>query len=403
MINNNELCKWAEEEKATFEGQLQQVLKMESVSRLTAGVAHDFNNMLGVILGNVEMALGQVDPGAPLYTDLTEIRQAAEHSADLTRQLLLFARNRAPVPIVLNLNASVTGMLKMLNRFVGENVDLVWKPETDVWPVKTDSSQIDQVLVNLCVNARDAIADIGKITIQTKNIVVDEAYCAKHPGASPGEYVQLTVSDADNGTDKAALTHHSEPFFTTKGAGKGTGLGLTTVYSILKQNNGFVDVLGTPGQGTTFKIHLPRYVGKDEHTPSTGAAAPPLRGKETLLLVEDDPAFLRMTARMLKSQGYTVLAASTPGEAILLAWEHSDKIQLLLSDVIMPEMNGRDLTKKLVALYPHIKCLFMSGYRANAIVSRGMTSESGKPSHFIQKPFTLTELSARVREALHQK
>jgi CheY-like chemotaxis protein len=365
-------------------------------------VAHDFNNLLGVILGNVELALGQVDPGLPLYDDLTAIRQAAERSADLTRQLQCFARNRPCDPTVLNLNETVTGMFKMLKRFVGENVDLVWKPEMALWPVKADTSQIDQVLVNLCVNARDAIADVGKITIETKNIVVGEAYCAEHAGVALGEYVQLTVSDAGHGKDKSPLPRRSEPCFTAHGARQGSGLGLTTVYGILKQNSGFVEVLGTPGQGATFKIHLPRYAGQVEQTPAFDASAPARRGKETLLLVEDDPALLKITKRMLAAQGYAVLAANTPGEAILLAWEHAPEIQLLLVDVIMPEMNGRELKNKLMTLNPHFKCLFMSGYRANAIVNCGMT-DHGAHTDFIQKPFTMKEISDKVRAALDQK
>ena len=246
--------------------QFQQAQKMESVGRLAGGVAHDFNNMLGVILGHAELALEQVDPAQPLHADLEEIRKAAERSADLTRQLLAFARKQTVAPKVLDLNETVEGMLKMLRRLIGEDIDLAWLPGADLWPVKMDPSQIDQILANLCVNARDAIAGVGKVTIETGNGAFDEDYCADHAGFVPGEYVLLAVSDDGCGMDKETLAHIFEPFFTTKEMGKGTGLGLATVYGIVKQNNGFINVYSEPGQGTTFKIYLPRHVGKAEQT-----------------------------------------------------------------------------------------------------------------------------------------
>jgi PAS domain S-box-containing protein len=392
--------KRAEEEKGRLEGQLLQAQKMESVGRLAGGVAHDFNNMLGVILGHTEMALEQVDPGQPLHDDLTEIRKAAERSADLTRQLLAFARKQTVAPKVLDLNETVEGMLNMLERLIGENVHLTWQPEADLWPVKVDPSQIDQILANLCVNARDAIADVGKMTIETGNIVFDEAYCASHAGFVTGEHVLLAVSDDGSGMDKETQSHLFEPFFTTKGMGKGTGLGLATVYGIVKQNNGFINVYSEPGQGTTFKIYLPRHVGKAGQARTQGAAGPArpaLRGQETILLVEDEPAILKLTTMMLVRQGYTVLAASTPGEATGLAREHAGEIHLLMTDVVMPEMNGRELAKNLLSIYPHLKRLFMSGYTANVIAHRGVLDEG---VYFIQKPFSRKDLAAKVREAL---
>jgi PAS domain S-box-containing protein len=389
--------KRAEEEKARLEAQLQQAQKMESVGRLAGGVAHDFNNMLVVILGHTEMALEQVDPAQPLHADLEEIRKAAERSASLTRQLLAFARKQTIAPKVLDLNQTVEGMLTMLERLIGEDVHLSWLPKADLWPVIVDRSQIDQLLTNLCVNARDAIADVGKITIETGNSAIDEAYCADHAGFMAGEYVLLAVTDDGCGMDKETLSHLFEPFFTTKEMGKGTGLGLATVYGIVKQNNGFINVYSEPGHGTRFTIHLPRHSGKTEQARGIEAEGPALRGQETILLVEDEPASLKLITKMLERQGYSVLAAGTPGEAIRVAREHSGEIHLLLTDVVMPEMNGRDLARRLLSLYPNLKRLFASGYTANVIAHQGVLDEG---MHFIQKPFSRKELAAKVREAL---
>jgi PAS domain S-box-containing protein len=392
--------KRTEEEKAGLEAQLHQAQKMESVGRLAGGVAHDFNNMLSVIHGHAELALMKVDPSQPFHADLKEIVKAAIRSADLTRQLLAFARQQTVAPQVLDINEAMAGMLKMLQRLIGEDVDLNLQPAADLWPVKVDPSQIDQILANLCVNARDAISDVGKLTIETGNITVDKYYCASHVGFVPGEYVLLAVSDDGSGMDKETQSHIFEPFFTTKVMGKGTGLGLATVYGIVKQNNGFINVYSEPDQGTTFKIYLPRYAGKAEQAWTEGAAGPALRGQEAILLVEDDPAILELTTQMLEMQGYTVLAASTPGEAMRLAREHSGETHLLMTDVVMPEMNGRDLAKNLLSLYPHLKRLFMSGYTANVIAHHGVLDEG---VHFIQKPFSMQGLAAKVREVLDSK
>jgi two-component system, cell cycle sensor histidine kinase and response regulator CckA len=388
--------KLAEGEKARLEGQLQQAQKMESVGRLAGGVAHDFNNMLGVILGHTEMALEQLDPAQTLHSDLEEIRNAAQRSADLTRQLLVFARRQTVVPKVLDLNEVVGGMLTMLERLIGENVHLTWLPETDLWPIMVDRSQIDQLLTNLCVNARDAIADVGRITIETGNRAFDEAYCADHAGFVSGEYVLLAVTDDGSGMDTETLSHIFEPFFTTKEIGKGTGLGLATVYGIVKQNNGFINTYSEPGNGTRFTIFLPRHSEKTEQGRRQETERPAPRGHETILLVEDEPASLKMTKKMLETQGYTVVPAGTPGEAIRLAREHSGEIHLLMTDVVMPEMNGRDLARNLVSLSPRLKCLFSSGYMGN-VISQGVLNEG---MHFIQKPFSRRDLAAKIREAL---
>jgi PAS domain S-box-containing protein len=391
--------KRAEEEQAKLEGQLQQSRKMESVGRLAGGVAHDFNNMLGVILGHVDLALEIVDSANPVFADLCEIQKAGRRSAELTNQLLAFARKQTVAPKVLDLNQAVAGMLKMLQRLIGEDIDLAWLPDTSLWSVKADPSQIDQILANLCINARDAIADTGKITIETGNKVFDEDYCASHAGYVPGDYVRLVVSDDGCGMDKETQAHLFEPFFTTKPVGRGTGLGLAMVYGIVKQNNGFLNVYSEPGHGTTFRIYLPRHLDvaiaarEDLEKPIT-------RGFETILVVEDEPAILSLTKTMLERLGYQVLVASTPKEAIQVAVEHSGEIHLLLTDVVMPELNGRDLASKLSLTFPHLKKLYMSGYTANVIAHHGVLNEGVL---FIQKPFSKNDLARWVRAALDDK
>ncbi|MEI6520119.1 MAG: PocR ligand-binding domain-containing protein [bacterium] len=386
-----------EKEKAKLENQLQQAQKMESVGRLAGGVAHDFNNMLGVILGYGQMAMEQISSEHPLHANLDIICKAAERSVDLTRQLLAFARRQTVTPKLLDINEVVVGMLKMLQRLIGEDVNLAWLPGANLWSVKVDPSQIDQILANLCVNARDAISGVGRITIETKNKVIDEDYCETHTGLLPGEYVYLAVSDDGCGMDKEMLEHIFEPFFTTKEIGEGTGLGLSTVYGAVKQNNGFINVYSEQKQGTTFMIYLPRYKGEGNNLSIEENESHIENGKETILLVEDEPFFLKLTLNMLCQLGYHVLSASTPFEAIRLVKEHPGEIDLLITDVVMPEMNGRDLAECMLAIHPNIKRLFMSGYTANVIAHRGILDEG---VNFIQKPFSKKELAAKVRESL---
>jgi PAS domain S-box-containing protein len=383
-------------DRKALEEQLLQAHKMESVGRLAGGVAHDFNNMLGVILGYAEMALEQVEEHQAIHKALRGIRQAAQRSAALTRQLLAFARKQTVAPKVLDLNDTVAGMLSMLRRLIGEDIDLAWLPGDDLWPVKMDPAQIDQVLANLCVNGRDAIAGVGKITIETGNITLDAAYCSRNAGFLPGEYILLAVSDNGKGMDRETLAHLFEPFYTTKETGKGTGLGLAMIYGIVRQNHGFVNVYSEPGQGTTFKIYLPRYTGTTE-SQEEHAASEPASGRETILLVEDEPMILEMTVAMLERLGYTVLAAATPHEAITLAAQYSDTIDLLITDVVMPTMNGRELAAALAPFRPHLKRLFMSGYTANVIAHHGVLDPG---VHFMQKPFSRHDLATKVREAL---
>ena len=385
-----------ETEKQNLQAQLAQAQKMDSVGRLAGGVAHDFNNMLGVILGHAEMALEEIHPPHPLFTNLQEIRKAAIRSGDLTRQLLAFARKQTVAPRVLDLNATVAGMLNMLRRLIGENIELAWQPGRAPLVIQMDPSQIDQVLANLCVNARDAIAGTGRITIATEAVSFDANYCASHPDHLPGDFVRLTVGDTGCGMDAETLQHLFEPFFTTKELGKGTGLGLATVYGIVKQNNGFILVTSAPGQGATFKIHLPRHVATDPE-PAPPPPPPPARGHETILLVEDEPFLLAMTGRMLEQLGYRVLPAATPAEAIRLANENPGRIQLLMTDVVMPEMNGRELAKRLLADHPGLKRLFMSGYTADIIALHGALDPG---MHFIAKPYTPADLARKIREAL---
>lgn len=384
-------------EREKLQAQLVQAQKMESIGRLAGGVAHDFNNMLGVILGHAEVAMKMVDPSQPIHADLVDIRSAARRSADLTRQLLTFARKQTIVPRVLDLNEAVAGMLKILRRLIGEDIDLVWRPGQEVWPVKMDPSQVDQILTNLSINARDAIEGVGKITIETGNAYFDEAFCADRPGFVPGEYALLEISDSGCGMDKETLDQLYEPFFTTKEMGEGTGLGLSTVYGIVKQSEGLINVYSEPGRGTSFKIYLPRQAAEPERRPRRDQAAPAARGHETILLVEDEQLTLALTTRILEELGYTVLAASTPAEAIRLVKESTSGISLICTDVVMPGMSGLDLVRTLKSSNPNLKCLYMSGYAASVIARHGVLDEGVQ---FIQKPFMIDDLAARVREAL---
>ncbi|HBI15343.1 MAG TPA: hypothetical protein DDY20_07500 [Desulfobulbaceae bacterium] len=389
----------AEQEKEKLHEQLAQAHKMESVGLLAGGVAHDFNNMLGVILGHAELAMAMTGSSGPIYKNLEEIRRAANRSTDITRQLLAFARKQTVVPQVIDLNETIAQMLKMIRRFIGEDIDLVWLPKSGLWPVKIDPSQIDQILINLCANARDAIVDLGKVTIETDSAVFDKVYCTAHPDFLPGEFVLLAISDNGCGMGQETLSHLFEPFFTTKKMGKGTGLGLAMVYGIVKQNNGFINVSSKPNQGTTFKIYLPRHTGEAALKSKANIVGVAETGHETILLVEDEPMILEIAKEMIEKQGYSVLTASTPGEAIRLARQHTGEIHLLITDVIMPDMNGRDLARNLQPLCPGLRYLFMSGYTANVIAQHGVLDEG---IHFIQKPFTMKDLATRIRDVLSQ-
>ncbi len=391
----------AEQEKEKLHSQLAQAQKMESVGRLAGGVAHDFNNMLSIINGYAELALEMIDPADPVYKNIRDIHTAGKRSEDIVKQLLAFARRQTISPARVDLNDTIANMLRMLQRLIGENIELAWHPGNNLWPVKIDSSQLDQVMANLAVNARDAISDVGRLTIETKNVVVGEDHCRLYPYFVPGRYVLLVVTDSGCGMEKQVQENLFEPFFTTKETGKGTGLGLSTIYGVVKQNKGFINVYSEPGLGTTFKIYLPCHEEQEavESRPraeSTKQKQMPT-GSETLLLVEDEPAILFMGREILEKLGYTVLTAEKPAEALRLADENKDGIHLLITDVIMPEMNGRDLAARLSDSIPGLKTIYMSGYTADVIASHGVL-EAGV--EFIQKPFSLRELAVKVRQAI---
>lgn len=389
----------AEEAREQLEAQLMQAQKMESIGRLAGGVAHDFNNMLGAIIGYSDLALNQIDADQRAHFYLQEVRKAADRSADLTRQLLAFARKQNALPRVLDLNATVESMLNMLGRLIGEDIELAWQPEVGLWPVRMDPSQIDQLLANLCVNARDAIDGEGRIGIRTRNIHLHEADSKVRPEFMAGEFVCLSVSDDGCGMDEDILRNVFEPFFTTKKMGEGTGLGLSTVYGIIKQNEGFISIDTEPGIGTTFNLFLPRHTGEAGRVVKESVMDTSISGNETILLVEDEPAMLGMTQSMLHECGYHVLAAASPAEAIVMAEEHAGagEIDLLITDMVMPGMNGRDLARSILPLYPGMHFLFMSGYM-DQIISRDGALDPNV--NFIQKPFSMSSLISRVRATL---
>lgn len=397
VISDISELKQAEEVRQNLQAQLLQAGKMESIGRLAGGVAHDFNNMLTVIIGQAVLALMNMDENQPNYAGLQEIRTAAERSAVLARQLLAFARKQVIEPRVIDLNQTVSGMLSLLRQLIGEDITLTWLPGKDLWPITMDPSQIDKILANLCVNARDALGGSGTLTLETHTSTLDTEFCATHPGSVPGDYVVLVISDNGCGMDNETLVNIFEPFFPTKEPGKSTGLELASLYGVVKQNNGYITVISETGIGTTFEIYLPRHLEATVQMSGKQPIDPVVRGSETILVVEDEPAILNIVTLQLEWAGFTVLSAATPGEAMQLAKDNADNLHLLLSDVLMPEMNGRDLARNLLTLYPHLKQLFMSGYTADVIASKGMLDEG---VNFIQKPFSITELVDKVRKVL---
>jgi two-component system, cell cycle sensor histidine kinase and response regulator CckA len=391
--------KRAEEERASLERQLQHAQRMESVGRLAGGVAHDFNNMLGVVFGQVGLAQADLPKDHPVRANLDDIAKAAQRAKELTSQLLAFARKQAIVPRVLDLRETVADTLNILQRLIGENIRVVWRPRDGLWTVRMDASQLDQILANLCVNARDAIAGAGTVTIEATNSTLSAATIESHPDLMPGDYVRLTVTDDGCGMAPDTQTHIFEPFFTTKGVGLGTGLGLSTVYGIVRQNGGGISVRSEPGKGSSFIIHLPRYDGPELPGVESKPAKEPSTGTETVLLVEDDPSLLRMLSNLLGRSGYVVLPAPAPHVALELAVQHAGSIRLLISDVIMPGMNGRELARKIADIVPGLPLLFMSGYTANVLDEQPAL---GKHVGFLQKPFSATELTTMVRELIDE-
>jgi len=384
-------------ERRYLEDQLRQAQKMEGIGRLAAGVAHDFNNLLTAIGGRCYLVLNALTSENPIRREIEIIQDAAERAAKLTHQLLAFSRKQILDPCVLDLNATVTGIEPLLRRMIREDIEIATALDSAAGRVKADAGQIEQVLLNLAVNASDAMPNGGWLTLATGNVTLDEAYARTHAEVEPGPYVMLSVSDTGHGMTAEVQAHIFEPFFTTKEVGKGTGLGLATVYGIAKQSGGHITVHSEPGHGAVFKLYLPRV----EEAPGTAEPARPTeitrRGSETVLLVEDDEPLRTLAREILSIQGYTVLDATSPSEALRLADAHPGPIHLLLTDVVMPQMNGRQVADHLLAARPGLKVLFMSGYTDAAIVEHGVL-EPG--THFLQKPFTPDGLSRKVREAL---
>jgi len=383
-----------------LEEQFRQVQKMEAVGQLSGGVAHDFNNLLGVIIGYGEIIQEGLDAIHPLRGSVDEILKAGHRAASLTRQLLAFSRQQVLDPKVLDLNTVVRDMVKMLKRLIGEDIELRTDLDTALATIKADESQIEQVLLNLAVNARDAMPQGGKLTLATSHFYMDQNFVRRYAfPVSVGDYILLRVSDTGCGMDARTKARIFEPFFTTKEKGKGTGLGLSTVYGIVKQSNGYIEVSSEPGTGTAFDIYLPK-VDQAVDTSTSGAASPSLRGNETILLVEDDPSLRALAVHMLESSGYAVVEASSGTAALEITRQQKVHIHLLLTDVVMPAMSGRVLAEQILAESPHIMVLYISGYTGQTVGAHGVLAEG---SYFLPKPFTREALARKVREVLDRK
>lgn len=384
-------------DRKRLEQQLLQAQKMEAVGRLAGGLAHDFNNLLTAILGYSELSLPLLQPGSPLRGNFEQIKKAATKASSLTAQLLAFGRRQVLQPRVLNLNDVVTEMNKILCRLIGEDIDLATCLGSGLERVKVDPSQIEQVILNLAVNSRDAMPDGGRLTIETANVNLDESYAQSHPEVQPGPYVMLAVSDSGCGMDEDTKAQIFEPFFTTKEMGKGSGLGLSTVYGIVNQSGGHIWTYSEPGHGTTFKIYFPAFTEPCEDHGPVHEGSTASGGSETILLVEDDDAVRGLASEILRTSGYKVLEAPSADDALRICEKHGSRIDLLLSDVVMPKMSGRRLAQLLTQSFPHLKVLYMSGYTENAIVHHGVLELD---IAFLQKPFTPEALTARVRDTL---
>jgi signal transduction histidine kinase len=380
-----------------LEAQFLQAQKMEAVGLLAGGVAHDFNNLLTVIKGYAEIMMEGLNPQDAKHGDLEQIIKAGDQAASLTSQLLAFSRKQMLKPEILDLNATIAQMSSMLRRLIGEDIEFVTIPYSDLGFINADPGQIQQIIMNLAVNARDAMQQGGKLTIEAANIDIDEAYVREHPQTKAGSYVMLAISDNGIGMDAGTQARLFEPFYTTKDRGKGTGLGLATVYGIVKQSEGFIWVYSEPQKGTTFKVYFPRVEGQVKEIRVEGRVEHRLRGYETVLLVEDEPSLRALASRILRERGYSVFEASNGNEALDITQKHVGKIHLVVTDVVMPEMGGRALVSQLKVTRPGIKTLFVSGYTDNAIVHHGILDSD---VNFLQKPFTVGSLLSKVREVL---
>ncbi len=387
-------------ERRTLEQQLRQSQKIEVVGRLAGGIAHDFNNLLTVINGYSEVLLGRLKEGSPLRKEVEEIKRAGDSAAALTRQLLAFSRRQMLQPKVINLNEVIPHMDMMLRRLIGEDVEFRTVLGTDLWSVKADPGQIEQVVMNLVVNARDAMPGGGKLTIETSNVFLDEEYSHVHPPVQPGSFVMLAISDTGAGMDEITSSKIFEPFFTTKERGKGTGLGLSTVYGIVKQSGGFIWVYSEPGKGSTFKIYLPRTEDRREVPDKEVPPVEDLRGGKTVIVVEDEVSIRNLAVEILGQYGYEILSAGDGEEALAIVGEHKGEISLLLTDVVMPRMGGRELYERLRQLRPGIKVLYMSGYTDNAIIHHDVLDPG---IAFLQKPYSPISLLRKVKDVLEEK
>jgi PAS domain S-box-containing protein len=389
--------KLAESDAKRMQERLHQAQKMESVGRLAGGIAHDFNNLLTVMSGYLDLALVDLEPMQPLRLHLDEIRTAVSSAASLTRQLLSFSRGQVIRPQLLDLNQVVLRVHKMLSRVLGEDIELVMKREAELWPVLFDAGQIEQILVNLAANARDAMPNGGRLLVETENVRLDAEYATLHPGSTPGDYVLLAVSDDGSGMSKDVQRHIFEPFYTTKEAGAGTGLGLATVYGAVKQNDGRIEVESEIGCGTRFKIYLPRAAAKASKLSVDTTTLTRTTSREVILLVEDEANVRRLATRLLQKFGYEVHAFADGPSTIEFVSTARETFHLLITDVVMPGMNGRDLAEKLLALRPELRVLFTSGYTANVVMHHGVLGEGVE---FLPKPYTIDELGGRIREIL---
>lgn len=384
-------------QRKSLEEELAQAQKLDAIGKLAGGVAHDYNNILGVVLGYGELIKNKLHDDEPIRHHLDGIIAAARRGSDLTKQLLSFARGEAVSPKVVNLNSAIESIKKMLQRIIGENLELVFRPEMGIWNVKIDPTQLDQILVNLATNARDAVDDIGTITIETSNVLANEAFVRDHADAATGEYVKIVFSDTGKGMDEKVVSEIFEPFFTTKPKGRGTGLGLAMVYEIVRQNKGIIEVHSEPGAGTTFNIYFPRSYGQAEKIEEQPSSVGIRLGTATVLIVEDQSDLLELAKRGLEQYGYKVLTALSPAEALLLCKGYPEGIHLLLADIVMPTMNGREFSRKIRNMKPGIRTLFMSGYTENVLANPGVP---GNGTAFIQKPFTPQSLARKVQEVL---